>query len=169
MSAIKITADINGQAVDIKDCAWYFISPCGCTHGVMTTKDYENDGWITSPEAAHVSMTPNKAVREQDKALGETVELGLHSDCVTRLRAECTHTPQWGRQTIPSGMAWGRASGGRSAHIVDSETEGDDDYRRQWRDPKCGAKNDLFEIGAFALSEAPMCKKCISFAKDAAA
>ena len=166
MNAVKITAEINGQTVDIKDCAWYFVSPCGCTHGVMTTKDYENDGWITSPAAAHASMTPNRAVREQDRAAGETAELGLHADVSKRLGNECTHVPQWGRQAIPEGTAWGRASSGRAAHIIDEQLEGDDDFRMQFRDPKCGAKRELFEIGNFALSEAPMCKKCLTYAKE---
>jgi hypothetical protein len=161
MTAVKITVELDGQSHDIKDCAWYFLSPCGCTHGVMTTR---NNGWITSAEQAHAEMTPNRAVREQDKKLGETVELGLHSECMTRLRAECPHTPQWGRKAIPEGTAWGRTSSGRATHIVDQMLPDDNDYRMQWREPKCGGKRDLFEIHPSALSDAPMCKKCLAFA-----
>lgn len=169
MNAIKITAEINGEPQDIKDCAWYFVSPCGCTHGVSTTRDYENNGWITSPEHAHAEMTPNRAVREQDKAAGEKVELGLHSECSDRLKAKCPHTPQWGRQQIPEGAAWAKSSGGRVAHIVDELGPADGEYwRGHFRDPKCGAKRDLFEIHPSALSDAPMCKKCLTYARDQA-
>lgn len=165
-ATVSITVEVDGKQVSIDACSWFFISPCGCTHGVMTTRDYEHNGWITSPEQARTEMTPNRAVREQDNARGETVELGLSSEVMTRMKGECPHTPQFGREPLPENAAWGRASSGRAAHIVDERLPDDGDFRSQWREPKCGGKRDLFEIGRYVLSDAPMCKKCLTYAKD---
>lgn len=162
MNAVTITVEIEGQQYPISECAWYFISPCGCTHGVMTTKDYDTGGWYTTPEQALVSMTPSKAVRDQDAARGERAELGLLAVSRERLTGDCPHTPQWGNAPIPEGTEWGRVSGGRSVHIVDDITDADSQsaYRHK-RTPKCSTAQDWFEISRSVRAEAPMCKKCL--------
>ncbi|MCP1414367.1 hypothetical protein [Paenarthrobacter sp. A20] len=161
MSAVKISVEIDGEQHDISECAWFFISPCGCTHGVTTVKDYDNGGWITTPEAAHVHMTPSKAVREQDIARGEKIEIGLRSGVTHRLSGDCPHTPQWGRAELPQGTEWGRAQNARNIHIVD-EAEDADRIDWDYRTPRCGGRESLFEIHRSVVGDAPMCKKCLA-------
>lgn len=160
MNNIQITVEINGQQHKIEDCSWYFISPCGCTSGVMTCRDYENGGWLTSAEQAHASWTPKRSVREQDQKRGERLELGLHGEVKERLSGECPHTPKWGNPVIPEGAEWGHADGQRTVHVVPMPENNHE--RRTWTSPLCNPPGrDYYEIRPSVRGDWPMCKKCL--------
>lgn len=163
MSTVTITVEIDGKQHDLKDCFWYFKSPCGCTSGVCVT---EADGWLTTEAQAMAFMTPNRAVREQDVARGHSAELGHRDEITTRLKRDCPHTPEWGAVPLPDGKSWGRASGGRSVHIVD-KSEDEDRIDWDYRERACDSKRDLFEIHVSVTGDAPMCKKCVALAEAA--
>lgn len=160
MSTVTINVEIDGQQHDISKCSWYFISPCGCTSGVMTAKDYDTGGWLTTEDQAMASWTPKRSVREQDKARGERLELGLREDVAERLKGDCPHSPKWGAPVIPDGTEWGSATELRTIHVVEGLKDGEE--RSAWRAPICGAAENYFEISRSVRGDKPMCKKCLA-------
>lgn len=160
MTNVQITVEINGEQHKIEDCSWYFISPCGCTSGVMTCRDYDKGGWLTSEDQAHAYWTPKRSVREQNRQRGERLELGLHNDVMERLSGKCPHTPKWGNPVIPEGTEWGHADRQRSVHVVPKPAS--EDELMGWASPLCNqAERDYYEISPSVRGDWPMCKKCL--------
>lgn len=165
MSTVTIKADIDGQERNIDECFWTTVSPCGCTSGAMTTRQYGSGlkviGFITTVEAAWIEFEKNRGIREQEIARGVTIKLIHRDEYMALMQGDCPHTPRFGRNPIPEGTEWGRATSGRVIHLVD-KTEGTATVNYEYRDPKCGAKRALFQIHNSVHSEAPMCKKCLA-------
>lgn len=165
MSTVTITVEVDGKERNIDDCFWASFAPCGCIKGAMVTCQYGTGlkviGYITTAEAAWAEFEPHLGIRQQEMDRGVTLKL-IHSDeYMEAVTGDCPHTPRFGREPIPEGTQWGRATSGRVIHLVD-KTEGPATVNYEYREPKCGAKRALFEIHDSVLSDAPMCKKCLA-------
>lgn len=165
MNAVTIKVEVDGIERDIDDCFWAALAPCGCIKGSMITRQYGAGlkiiGYITTAEAAWAEFEPHRGIRQQEIERGVTLKLIHRDEYMNAFKGDCPHSPRFGRNPIPEGTEWGRATSGRVIHLVD-KTEGTATVNYEHRDPKCGAKRALFQIHNSVHSEAPMCKKCLA-------
>lgn len=165
---VTITVDIDGEAHPISECAWLRFAPCGCLSGIMTTRDYERNGWITSTEDAARQFTENKDMREHEQKLGFTIRLGTKAETAA-IKTPCQHVPQWGyeKTPIPDGHLWGHPEKARRRHLY---AEGQNStYSQHWAyraTSICGTEHKSVDMHPAFVRDYMECQKCATRAKE---
>lgn len=145
----------------LRDLSWERIAPCGCTVGVMIVHS-------TDPEEAAREFVQNADARRRDERLGFQLRLAERHGVIDRMKDRCQHDPVWGvdRAPIPAGHRWGHARGGRRIHLVPVPAVESERTFRQYAEPLCGRKQELFE---YPWGDHPECATCEKGAREMAA
>lgn len=70
----QLMVQIDGQMVELKDCAWIEYRPCGCPCGALTADWGDGTAFATEEQARH-EFTPLK--RDRDRAIRQGFTLQL--------------------------------------------------------------------------------------------
>jgi hypothetical protein len=84
---VQLTAD--GPALPVRDLAWEFTAPCGCTTGVL-----DADASGVDRDVAWQEFEPKAAKRQQYEGTGYRFELAVRAEVCERIRQRCPHPPR---------------------------------------------------------------------------
>lgn len=173
MSAIKF--EINGQLVDPDQASWYCHAPCGCCSGVTLTLHMGGETLLATEDQAWADYQPNRVLRQQQRAAGFSMRLGLRAEVKERLVMDCPHTPTWGvhRTSVPEGHGWcidtGQTRSRNRKHLVPGDYTGGPMWGAGRPAALCGRATVLWDGRRGWLSGTPECSKCQRAAQKIAA
>lgn len=164
MSAdVALSVTVNGEVVPAGDASWYLKAPCGCYCGVTV---FESQGEATTtPEAAMAALRETPAVRKQAEEQGFTIELGLRSQVVERMKPPCPHDPVWGVPPRPQvdGYKWASSRGSSVLHLAPAADVGskDDPVPYGYATAYCGRSDSGWSEKWYLIDGKIECSRCI--------